>query len=66
MEKYNYTIIESWWRHLGTWDREQASGILLENFDGETAIYLESTDDWWEGLTENERLHTYNEFFDEF
>jgi len=66
MDKYNYTIIESWWRHLGTWDREQASGILLENFDGETEIYLESTDDWWEGLTEKERLHTYNEFFEEF
>ena len=45
-------IIESWWRHNGIWDREQASGILVENYDGETALYLESTDDWWDDLTD--------------
>ena len=26
MNKYNYAVIESWWRHNGIWDREQASG----------------------------------------
>lgn len=61
---YNH-IIEDWWRHNGIWDREQASGILVENYDGETEFYLESTDDWWDGLTDEEKLEVYNEFFDE-
>lgn len=65
MNKYNYTIIEGWWRHNGIWDREQASGILVENYDGETALYLESTDDWWENLTDEQKLEVYNEFFEE-
>ena len=58
-------IIESWWRHNGIWDREQASGILVENYDGETALYLESTDDWWDALTDDEKREVYDEFFDE-
>lgn len=59
------SIIESWWRHNGIWDREQASGILVENYDGETEIYLESTDDWWENLTDDQKREVYEEFFDE-
>jgi hypothetical protein len=58
-------IIESWWRHNGIWDREQASGILVENYDGETALYLESTDDWWDGLTDIQKQQVYEEFFEE-
>lgn len=58
-------IIESWWRHNGIWDREQASGILVENYDGETALYLESTDNWWDALTDDEKREAYDEFFDE-
>lgn len=58
--------IENWWRHNGIWDREQASGILVENFDGETAIYLDATDDWWENLTDEQKLEVYNEFFEEW
>ena len=65
MDKYNYTIIETWWRHNGIWDREQASGILVENFDGETDLYLDATDDWWDELSDREKLEVYNEFFDE-
>lgn len=65
MDKYNYTIIESWWRHNGIWDREQASGILVENFDGEDDLYLEATDDWWDDLSDREKLEVYNEFFEE-
>lgn len=65
MDKYNYTIIESWWRHNGIWDREQASGILVENYDGETALYLERTDDWWDGLTDSQKQQVYEEFFEE-
>lgn len=61
---YNH-IIENWWRHNGIWDREQASGILVENFDGETDIYLESTDAWWESLTDEEKKEVYEEFFNE-
>ena len=59
----NMNIIESWWRHNGIWDREQASGILVENYDGEAQLYLKSTDDWWDGLTNEQKLEVYNEFF---
>lgn len=58
-------IIESWWRHNGIWDREQASGILVENYDGETALYLESTDDWWNRLTDDKKREVYDNFFTE-
>lgn len=61
----NMNIIESWWRHNGIWDREQASGILVENYDGETALYLESTDDWWESLTDIQKQQVYEDFFNE-
>jgi hypothetical protein len=61
----NMNIIESLWRHNGIWDREQASGILVENYDGETALYLESTDDWWNALADDEKREVYGEFFDE-
>lgn len=61
----NMNIIESWWRHNGIWDREQASGILVENYDGETALYLESTDDWWDALTDIQKQQVYEDFFSE-
>jgi hypothetical protein len=58
-------IIEDWWRHNGVWDREQASGILYENYDGEQGIYLEATDEWWESLSPEQKKQVYEEFFDE-
>lgn len=58
-------IIESWWRHNGIWDREQASGILVENYDGETEIYLASTDDWWDNLSDKQKQDVYEDFFNE-
>lgn len=61
----NMNIIESWWRHNGIWDREQASGILVENYDGETALYLESTDNWWDALTDIQKQQVYEDFFSE-
>ena len=64
MKKYNH-IIEDWWRHNGSWDREQASGYLVEDYDGETEIYLEATDEWWESLSNEQKLKVYNEFFNE-
>ena len=60
----NMSVIESWWRHAGIWDREQASGILVENYDGETQIYLASTDDWWDSLTDRRKREVYEDFFD--
>ena len=57
--------LDNWWRHNGIWDREQASGILVEDYDGETELYLESTDDWWDDLTYAEKLNVYDEFFEE-
>jgi hypothetical protein len=57
--------IESWWKHNGVWDREQASGILYEDYDGETEIYLDTTDEWWDSLTDQEKREVYEEFFDE-
>lgn len=59
------TNINEWWRHNDVWDRQQASGILLENFDGETAIYLQVTDDWWDDLSVEEKFNVYREFFEE-
>lgn len=61
----NMNIIESWWRHNGIWDREQATGILVENYDGEAEIYLESTDNWWDSLTDEQKQRVYEEFFNE-
>lgn len=58
-------LIESWWRHNGVWDREQASGILYEDYDGETEIYLDTTDEWWDGLTDDEKRTVYEHFFEE-
>ena len=59
------SVIESWWRHNGIWDREQASGIPYEDYDGEQGYYLESTDDWWYNLTPAQKRQVYDEFFDE-
>lgn len=61
----NMNIIESWWRHNGIWDREQASGILVEDYDGETELYLASTDDWWDYLTDEQKQEVYEDFFSE-
>ena len=64
MAKYNH-IIEDWWRHNGIWDREQASGIPVEDFDGETEIYLATTDEWWDSLTPGQKERVYDDFFEE-
>ena len=62
MEKYNYTIIEDWWRHNGYWDRYSVAEI--ENKDGEDmGDYLDRTDKWWDSLTDEEKVDVYNEFF---
>lgn len=58
-------IIESWWRHNGIWDRQDASGIRVEDYDGETSLYLESTDDWWDSLSDKQKQEVYEDFFSE-
>ena len=65
MEKYNYTIIEEWWRHLGCFDRKQVSPVYWASMVEDACDYLERTDCWWDSLTEEQKLEAYNEFFDE-
>ena len=64
MEKYNYTIIEEWWRHLGLWDRQEVSGYKIDNHT--TEVYLEVTDEWWDSLTDDEKKQVYEDFFAEY
>lgn len=58
-------IIESWWRHNGAFDRAQASGIPYESGVTNLAEYLAKTDDWWDGLSDEEKVKVYEEFFSE-
>ena len=60
----NLMEVESWWKHNGCWDREQASGIPYDR-DCDVAEYLQITDDWWDSLSSNEKLNTYEDFFSE-
>lgn len=50
--------IEDWWSHNSLGDRQEASGILLENYQNEP-VYLEATDEWWESLSEEQKLDVY-------
>ena len=59
MNKYE---IESWWRHNGCYDREQASGIPYEGQDD----YLAETDEWWNNLTDGQKARIYDYFFEDF
>lgn len=61
MAQYNH-IIENWWKHLGCYDREQASDFTYE---GNSCTYLQITDDWWDSLTFEEKEQVYEEFFNE-
>ena len=63
--KLSEQSLNNWWRHNGKWDRQQASGILIENYDGETALYLDATDRWWDSLTYDQKLEVYEDFFAE-
>lgn len=59
---YNHNI-ETWWKHLGCYDREQVSGIPYGIYTlGE---FLTTTDDWWENLSYEQREDAYDEFFSE-
>jgi hypothetical protein len=62
MVKYNHNI-EDWWRHLGCYDREQASGISYVK--GHTAIHLQLTDAWWESLSNEQKAEVYEDFLNE-
>jgi len=62
MKKEKTIDLESWWSKLDVWGREWLSGYLMENFDGEREIYLETTDEWWNCLTDAEKVMVYNRF----
>lgn len=68
MAKYNHNI-EDWWRHLGTYDREQVSGLSPQNYKQKPyftiGLFLSATDIWWNGLTDEEKAKIYEDFFDE-
>ena len=56
-------FIEDWWRHNGCWDREQASGISYKKNKISVEDYLDITDAWWMGLSKNEKIAIYDDFF---
>ena len=60
LKEYDQNV-EDWWRHNGNFDRELASGMPHNNDDN----YLQKTDDWWESLSDEEKMRIYNEFFEE-
>lgn len=55
-------FMEDWWKHLGCYDRSDASGFF---YDEDDADFLQITDDWWESLSCDERAEVYNEYFSE-
>lgn len=60
------SIIEDWWKHNGTFDREQASGIdYCWDDSNDLGEYLCKTDAWWDSLTDIEKERVYEDFFDE-
>lgn len=60
MKKQKNIDLNAWWSKLDIWSREWLSGYLVENYDGETELYLEATDEWWESLTDAEKAIVYN------
>ena len=57
--------IEEWWRHLGTFDRENVTPFIFMATHEDACDYLQKTDDWWDGLTDEEKREAYEEFFSE-
>ena len=63
IKRPNIWVVESWWKHNGCYDREQATGYP---YDGKDAgKYLLQTDLWWDTLTDDEKIRVYEEFFSE-
>ena len=56
----NVSKLNSWWKHCSLYDRQLVSGYLLENYDGETEIYLEATDEWWESLSDMQKKQVHD------
>ena len=61
LKEYNQNV-EDWWRHNGSVDREQASGMPYGGDDD----YLQKTDEWWESLSDEAKMQIYNDFFGEY
>lgn len=66
MKKQKNIDLNAWWSKLDIWGREWLSGYLVENYDGETELYLEATDEWWESLTDAYKVIVYNRFKNEY
>lgn len=64
MAKYNHNI-EDWWRHLGTFDRQNASPLIFMSTHEDACDYLQRTDEWWESLTNEQKAKVYEDFFSE-
>ena len=58
-------LIESWWRHCGAYDREQASPLYWDKGREDVTDYFKRTDDWWDSLTPEEKRTVYDEYFNE-
>lgn len=61
----NMNIIETWWRHLGTFGRQNATPLVFVSTHEGATDYLRRTDDWWFDLTDEEKQEVYNDFFNE-
>jgi hypothetical protein len=62
MANYNHNI-EDWWRHLGTFDRQNASFLIFFSTQEDATDYLKRTDEWWESLTNEQKAKVYEDFF---
>lgn len=62
MANYNHEI-EDWWRHLGTFDRQNATPLIFASLHEDAIDYLRRTDEWWESLTQKEKEDVYFDFF---
>ena len=62
LKEYDHNI-ENWWEHNGAFDREQASGIPYNN---DVTNYLQQTDEWWESLSDEDKIRIYDDYFAEY
>ena len=62
LKEYDHNV-ENWWKHNGSFDREQASGIP---YNGDTANHLQQTDEWWESLSDEDKMRIYDDYFAEY
>ena len=57
-----YDDKEDWWDCLSVWKRQEVSGIPYEDYDGDSERYLDATDCWWDGLSDETKTTLYEEY----